>query len=222
MSSFVAIAHAQLPAPELSTGARWLAAASAAAVLVALGLSGETRLELLVASCGCLAGSVAWWWFRERSVWTFGSREDQRRAARAILLSRLDRERRSVGLDQFLLPEQVVALESAAQIWERIENTLTGPAWKAQASLKLKIERASFETMVDLISYSLGDATAQGLSAAEVPDLARHAAERLQELGRALGNATAALESYYRPDEQVAAAPPGAAFDEVEALERLL
>jgi hypothetical protein len=76
--------------------------------------------------------------------------------------------------------------------------------------------------MLDLVAFMLGDPVAEGINPMEVPEFARQAANRLQEIGRALVEATTALESYARPDESTAPVPASAAFPEVEELEELV
>ncbi len=222
LSIFVAIAHSQLPAREPTALSVAIAAIGAIGLLVGLGIHDESRPFLLVGGSCALLVAIFSLWARERGSFTFGSEEQRRDAGRARLLFHLDRKRQAVGLDQILMPDQLAGLEAAARVWEKIGHTLSSATWREQPELTPRVERAAFLAMLELLSLNLGSLVAEGVSVEDAPALAAEAVTRLDEIAAALDAASNALESYQRPVDGTAGAPPGEGFPEIQALNRIL
>ena len=130
------------------------------------------------------------------------------------LVAELDRDRRNVGLDHVLWPDQILGLERCARRWERIENALTAQLWQSQPELSARIDAKAFQCMLELVSFIGGEAGTL--------EAAKMAADRLREISRAMDAAASVLESYHRPGEVSAGVPAVGAFAEIDRLVGLL
>ncbi len=144
------------------------------------------------------------------------------RDARRRLLSRLNYQRASVGLEEVLTPQAIAELEKYAEIWEEMAVKLDGPTWKNQPILRDQALGATFEVMTEIVMTALGGAISEGIALDDAPGHLRDQVNRLKELSHALSQTTKVLESYYRPSEIPAGVPIGNEFPEVERLRELV
>lgn len=213
LSAFVSIARNQLPLTKRYEPSQMLFAAGV--VLLVLGeLIGPVfKFGHSVALFGVVAMAVA-----------FGSSYTQDRVVvgqtRWRLIRQLDEARRSVGLDEVILPESLELLEAAAQQWERIEHELSAKAWDEQISIKQRISQLSHSMLEDVLVRECGTAMEAKMDDASASESIQGSIAALTQLANLVDAAGSALNSYPREGYETTGVEPlktEAAIQQLEA-----
>ena len=138
------------------------------------------------------------------------------------LIRQLDEARRSVGLDQVILPESLELLERAAQQWERTEHELAAFVWNEQAELKSRISRAAHLRMEDILVAECGTTIESGVDDELAADGLQMAIVELSKLADLVDAAGAALTSYPRAEFESSGVEPLMIQPALESLDSYL
>lgn len=141
---------------------------------------------------------------------------------RPRLIRQLDQARRTVGLDEVLLPESLAFLEEAAQQWERVEHTLASPIWMEQPELRQRINHAAHFMMEDLVVIECGSRSESGVNDEEAERRLSSMSTNLRILADTLDAVTSASNTYPREAFESTGAPTNGIIVEMDDLEEIL
>ena len=200
LSAYVAIAAAEHPSRPNPNRAYALLGLGAVLLLFSLSLYGAARLVALAlgfvcAVVGLLAG------LRADSKFRFYASPAEREAALlGDVLSKLDRDRSSQGLDVTLHPNLLLYLEQAAGTWEKIENMRSTQVWKSEPATSNQIAQRAAILMNHVLVSTFARPSSDLASISSPPDL------ELTELSDTMERATAELLSYPRVGDETSGA----------------
>ncbi len=212
LSTFIAISRQGLPAPLRYEPSHVLLAAGVLALTFGLAIESYIRLGSTLILCGwglCALAFIALI-CQDKLIYGYG---------RPRLLRMLDESRRTVGLDEALLPESLEFLETTAQQWERIEHALEAHVWIPYADKKYRIYLAAHKAMEDIVVWECGTTEESGLTDSEADRLMSATANNLRLLADAVDSAGSALQTYPREFFESNGEDPVGVVDEVKGLE---
>jgi len=141
---------------------------------------------------------------------------------RSRLIRQLDEVRRSVGLDDSILPESLEFLEGAAQQWERIEHSLQSQVWFEQDMLRSRIGAAAHGAMEDIVVLECGSTREAGLKDDDADRVLTASVANLKVLADHVDATSSALSSYPRENFLSNGMDPSGVGPELETLEQCL
>ena len=215
LSTFVAISRQGLPTTLRYEPSHVLAASSL--LLLVLGGIIQTVSRIggtIVLSGWMVAGlSLIALLFQDKWVYGFG---------RPRLLRQLDEARRTVGLDEALLPESLDFLETAAQQWERVEHALQSRIWDQHDDLRNRINYAAHQAMEDVVVLECGTTGESGFSDQDAEQALTTTSANLRLLADAVDATASAIMAYPRDNYESNGESPHGIIEEVHDLEQAL
>ena len=142
--------------------------------------------------------------------------------SRSRLIRQLDEVRRSVGLDDAILPESLEFLEAAAQQWERVEHSLQSHVWEGQDQVKARIDAVAHHTMENILVLECGTITEAGLSDLEADQTLADMAANLSILADRVDATSAAMMTYPREHFDSTGVAATGVVPEMDSLEEIL
>ncbi len=142
--------------------------------------------------------------------------------SRSKLIRQLDDTRRSVGLDDAILPESLEFLEATAQQWERIEHALQSQMWGQQDPLRRRIDLAAHNAMEDIVILECGSVMEAGLNDLVADQTLAEKAFNLKSLADHVDATSAAMTTYPRKDFDSSGVPADGVLPELDTLEQTL
>lgn len=216
--AFVAIARARLPFRRRNDLAPAIAATGAGLTLIGLlTLGGSPGLGAILVACGlalAVAGGV-------RALNAAPGRDRNREDRVARLLRQLDRSRSLQGLEAAVPPGSLQMLETAAQYWERVENTLATHAWRNQGDLTGSVAETAHRTMLRLAVLEC-DPGADGLGYADAQAESRRLLLLFSQLADRAEAVAGVLDAYPRANFDGNGAPLSPAVPEIQVLNETL
>ena len=215
LASFVAIARQGLPAAFRYEPSHVLAAISALLLFFGFLIESFARIGSALVMCGWGAAAIAAiaLLFQDKIIYGQG---------RPRLIRQLDEVRKTVGLDEALLPESLEFLETTAQQWERIDHALQAQVWKQQEDLKSRIADAAHRAMEDILVLECGTTFEAGLSDEEADQKLSETSANLRILADTVDATAAAIMTYPRDSFESNGASPEGVSIELDDLESIL
>jgi len=142
--------------------------------------------------------------------------------SRARLIRQLDEVRRSVGLDDAILPESLEFLEATAQQWERIEHALQTSAWREQELLRQRIDIAAHAAMEDIVVLECGSTAEAGLTDQQADQTLAETSANLTWLADQVDATSTAISAYPREAHESNGMPPDGVIPALDLLEEAL
>ncbi len=215
LSAFVSIARHNLPLPMRYEPSQLLLGLGIGMLLLGWLASSFTHL-------GTLAIGLGWAFLGLALVAALTQERVLIGQTRWKLIQQLDETRRSVGLDQVILPESLELLERAAQQWERTEHELAAQVWSEQSELKARVSRAAHRKMEDIIVAECGSTIESGVADEDAYHGLNAAIAQLSRLADFVDAASSELTSYPREQFESSGVEPLMSEPALEALDQFL
>lgn len=189
LSSFIALSRQDLPIGLRYEPSHVLAGVSLLSLIVGFSIEPLTRMGGTLVFLGWWAAGFAVLALVVQDKIIYGT-------GRPRLLRQLDEVRRTVGLDEALLPETLEFLESTALQWERIEHALGSTPWLNQLELRSRISSAAHRALEDIVVLECGSIDEAGHSDGDAEARIAETASGLRELADAVDAAESATLAY--------------------------
>jgi hypothetical protein len=142
--------------------------------------------------------------------------------SRSRLIRQLDDVRRSVGLDDAILPESLEFLEASAQHWERIEHSLQSRFWVGEQDLRARVYSAAHSAMENILVLECGSSAETGMTDEQADRAIAEAVNNLRNLADRVDATANAITTYPREDFESNGVEPEGVVPEFGFLEETL
>lgn len=215
VSAFIAIARHDLPLLVRYEASQILSLAGIVLLIVGFFTDSLFRYGGTMLSTGWVLLGLAFLASLTQSKFLYGQ-------SRSRLIRQLDDVRRSVGLDQAILPESLEFLESSAQQWERIEHSLQSHVWREQDRLRSRIFKAAHVAMENIVILECGSSAESGMADDQADFALEESVTNLRFLADQLDATSNALTTYPREGFDSNGVEPEGVLPEFEMLEEAL